>query len=180
MKATIGFIFLTLFLISCNQQEDGSVVGSEVSHDGIWDSPCGPNENNLYYSHVLVIDEVNNVSTLEVNAFSDDTCETLVGTFELNSVIESRVGNQYNLIVQDSSDSYTFTPKSASYAFFINSMNFCGFNDWGLDVSKSILGVSCQGAELVEAGPDSVTITRVQDTLTFDRYSEREYYLRNN
>lgn len=169
MKKVILIIVLVCFA-SCKKATEldlSSLYSIDVQ--GTWNLQDSCHSFSGAYAKMTYVFVGNNYNQT-VRIYSNSNCSSPLLTFGLSATyaISNVVDNflEYRGDFDETLADYTVTVNDASVVSNYNTNNFCGFNDWQLNVPKSVLGRNCGGGLMPSAGAVNYNIIMKITTTT--------------
>jgi len=166
---TIAFLSALMLLAACNGGGGGgSSSSSSASQDyfGLW---------RVCENYDSGSDQVDDSSVLTVLTIADGSTSVSKVNYNVINCVNGNEEYKYQYFFSSSQTGSTIqttllfdtaTSLAASDVTFNNNTNYCGFNNWVLNVPKVVTGRNCQG-EITNVGDQStLSLNRVGNNLT--------------
>ncbi len=163
----LKLVFFALVLItSCQVKTNSSSETSVGSLFGQW----GPRNNCVYVGSSTYMKEtltfnrdLTFINTYE--SFKDSGCyfspvvtQKIYGTFNVVPTNSSETNGTMDSVIQ----TWVIVPTSSAAASSYNSLNYCGFNNWALNVEKNVTGLNCGTTTMPSAGTTEYSVYKVE------------------
>lgn len=171
---TILLSLITLSLFSCKPKvEESSSLAGGGGLAGTWNKKvtCKSSSAGSYSKTKLVYAQTTSTFEETSNVYSDSTCSTPILTLAVKG--NYTTSNATSDLFEDQMDldstliSLLVTPNSAAIVTDYNTVVYCGFNNWQLNISKDVAGLTCSGSVMPSSGTVQFTfytISKVSST----------------
>lgn len=158
---TFSIISAILFFAACSQTvvpTDSSSIATESIEGGAWQTGCDYADSMYGISSVIF---ANGQFTQSATSYDTSSCSTgyfkveITGTYILGGKLSASSSAEkidMTLAVLE------FTPLDSSVVSTLNSMSFCGYSDWAINVGKDVTGRTCDSSPMPSAGDVSYDI----------------------
>ena len=162
---------LILAISGCGSDDNSPPVDNKVSTllGGTWTTDClGPNVDGEYSigSDTYIGDTL---TFSEVFYGNDASCTNK--SLVINSNGKVKLGESYVLTTGETvhnldytDAAFTATPKSSGTVTALNSISFCGYTDWVIDVSKDMIGCDLNNDAISDVEANMYDIVEIKET----------------